>query len=110
LWEELLAALRGRGARLVRTLPLDETSAEGIAFLTRRGFVEVERAFGYVLDVAAFDAARVGDAEDRPTRGGLAVRTFVEVAASGPEALRATASTFPGAVHYPSTASSGAPA
>jgi GNAT superfamily N-acetyltransferase len=89
LWEELLAALRARCARLVRTLPLDQDSAECIAFLTRRGFVEVERAFRYVLDLAAFEAARFGDAAEAPTRSGLAVRTFVEVAASGPEALRA---------------------
>ena len=89
LWEALLAVLRARCARLVRTLPLDAGSAECIAFLTRRGFVEVERAFRYVLDLADFDAARFEGAEERPTREGLAVRTLVEVAASGPEALRA---------------------
>ncbi|HEV8635442.1 MAG TPA: GNAT family N-acetyltransferase [Chloroflexota bacterium] len=89
LWEALLAALRARGARLVRTPPLDAGSAECIAFLTRRGFVEVERAFRYVLDLADFDPARFGDAEERPTRGGLAFMTFVEAAAGGPGALRA---------------------
>ena len=61
---------------------------ESIAFLTRRGFVEVQRGFESRLDVAAFDFARFAGAEERVAGRGIILTTLAAERQRDPDALR----------------------
>ncbi len=86
--EALQAELRRRGATIVHAGVAKETMTESIAFLTRRGFVEVQRGFESRLDVAAFDFARFAGAEERVVGQGIILTTLAAERERDPDALR----------------------
>src|SRR3972149_6470462 len=65
IYDALLGELQRRGALAVRSGVAKETMTESVAFLTRRGFAEVQRGCESRLDVPAFDVARFAGAEER---------------------------------------------
>jgi mycothiol synthase len=77
LYAYLLASLRRRAADFVRA-EAAESAAAAVAFLTRRGFREVQRIWESRLDVTRFDFARFAGAEERVTAQGIAVTTLGE--------------------------------
>jgi mycothiol synthase len=84
----LLAALRARGALAARAGVHQETMAESIRFLTRRGFVETQRGWQSRLDVAGFDVAAFGGAETRVAQQGIALTTLEAARGNDPDVLR----------------------
>lgn len=87
LYERLVAELRAREALLART-GAKESMAESIAFLTRRDFVEVQRAWESRLDVAAFDFAPFAGVEERAAQQGITITTLAAERERDPDALR----------------------
>jgi ribosomal protein S18 acetylase RimI-like enzyme len=88
LFARLLAALRRREAVLVRA-EAPESAAAAVAFLTRRGFREVQRIWESRLDVTRFDLARFAGAEERAAAQGIVITTLgAEVARDRAGALR----------------------
>ena len=88
IYDALLGELRRRGALAVRSGVAKETMTESVAFLTRRGFAEVQRGFESRLDVAAFDIARFAGAEERVAAQGILLTTLAAERERDPEALR----------------------
>lgn len=86
LYDDLLAGLQERGARALRAEAKESTS-EGIAFLDRRGFDEVQRAWESRLDVAAFDPAPFAGAEARAADAEIGFTDLAAERARDPEAL-----------------------
>src|SRR5262245_20846232 len=58
LWQAALDELRAAGATAMHSNWFDAANEEVWRFLSRRGFVEAQRAHGSELDLAAFDPAR----------------------------------------------------
>ena len=87
LYERLLGELRGRGAIVART-EAKESMPDGIDFLRKRGFAEMQRAWESRLDVTAFDEAPFAGAEGRATELGIAFTTLAAERARDPDALR----------------------
>jgi ribosomal protein S18 acetylase RimI-like enzyme len=77
LYTQLIDTLRCREAVLVRT-DVAESAADAVAFLTRRGFREVQRIWESRLDVTRFDFARFAGAEERVAAQGIATTTLGE--------------------------------
>jgi L-amino acid N-acyltransferase YncA len=88
LYDRLLAELRRRGARRVRTRT-KASLTESLAFVAARGFVEVERDWESRLDLTAFDFARFAGATERVAAGGITITTLADERARDPGALRA---------------------
>lgn len=80
LYARLIAELRERDAWLVRT-DAKESQPHSVAFLTTRGFQDVQRAWESRLNVPAFDFTPFARAEARVTERGITLTTF---AAEGP--------------------------
>jgi mycothiol synthase len=87
LYAHLMAALRGRGAIAARASVEHETDAAAIAFLRRRGFVEVFRGWQSRLDVSAFNFARFAGAAPRVAQQGVRLTTLAAGLARDPEVL-----------------------
>ncbi len=87
IYEALLAELRRRGATALRSSVAKETMTDSVGFLTRRGFVEVQRGFESRLDVSAFDFARFAGAEERVAGQGIVLTTLEAERERDPEAL-----------------------
>jgi ribosomal protein S18 acetylase RimI-like enzyme len=77
LYARLLRALRRRKAVLVRA-EAAESAAAAVAFLTQRGFREVQRIWEARLEVGRFDLARFAGAEERAAAQGIAITTLGE--------------------------------
>ncbi len=88
IYQALTTALAQREARTVHSGVDRETMTDSIAFLTHRGFAEVQRGFESYLDVAAFDFARFAGAEERVAAQGIVLTTLAAERARDPEALR----------------------
>lgn len=86
LYERSLEELRSKGARQVRTWT-QETQAETLAFLQRRGFRELHRSWESRLEVTAFDRGKFADRWDVPE--GIEVTTLAAERAVGLDCLRA---------------------
>lgn len=87
LYEHLVTELRGREAMACRTA-VKESMASSVAFVQRRGFVEVQRAWESRLDVGAFDFAPFAGAEERAAAQGIMLTTFAAESARDPDAPR----------------------
>jgi GNAT superfamily N-acetyltransferase len=88
LYERLLAELRARGAIAVRAGVPWETEAQGIRFLTHRGFVEVRRGWQSRLDVTRADLARFAGAEVRVVSQGIVLTTLEAAQRRDPDVLQ----------------------
>jgi GNAT superfamily N-acetyltransferase len=77
LYATLTETLGERGALLVRS-DAQESHPEGLTFLLRRGFHEVQRAWESRLDVGAFDPAPFAGAEARVSAAGITFTTLAE--------------------------------
>lgn len=94
LYAHVLDALRARQATTVRTFVGNETEIASVAFLTRRGFVEVQRGWESRLDVGAFDFSRFAGAAERVAQQGIVITTLAALRARDPEAVRAAYDLF----------------
>jgi ribosomal protein S18 acetylase RimI-like enzyme len=88
VYDDLLAILAQRDARVVHADVAKETMTDSIAFLTHRGFAEVARGFESRLDVAAFDFARFAGAAERVAAQGIVLTTLAAERERDPDALR----------------------
>jgi GNAT superfamily N-acetyltransferase len=89
LFDHLMAELRRRDAAIVRS-EAKESLPGSLAFLARRGFVEVQRFWESRLDLAGFDPAPFAGAEARAAAAGVAFTTLAaEYARDGERAIRA---------------------
>ena len=88
LYERLMGELGERGAVVART-EVKESMADGVAFATRRGFVEMKREWESRLDVAGFDWTRFAGAAERAAAAGIAITTLAAERARHPDAVRA---------------------
>ena len=87
LWDHLRAELDERAARVVCLWARDRTACH--AFIARRGFAEVIRAFEQVLALATARIPLAG-ARERAAAAGIGVRTLAELrATAGESALHA---------------------
>jgi mycothiol synthase len=77
LYASVEAALRERGALSLRAVARGSQPA-CLAFLSRRGFVEVARAWESWLDVASFDFGPFAAAEGRIAGQGIRIATLAE--------------------------------
>lgn len=88
LYDHVMTELRRREATAVRTWVAKETMTESLAFLTHRGFREVQRGWESRLDVAAFDFNRFASAEERAAGQGITLTTLAAERAGDPGAPR----------------------
>jgi mycothiol synthase len=72
LYEALLEKIREREGKTVAAAA-KESMADGVRFLTKRGFREVKRDWESRLFVRGFDFARFGTADDRVTGQGVRI-------------------------------------
>ncbi len=93
LQERLLRALMQRGATAVRA-DAKETSADGVRFFARRGFVEAQREWESRLEVPAFDSAPFAGAAERVADQGITLTDLATERARDPESLRAVYDLF----------------
>lgn len=87
LYEEALRILRARDAKRIRA-GTKESMADGIEFLTHRGFTEVKRDWESRLPLATFDFAPFSGARERIEREGIRIATLAQELASDPSAAR----------------------
>jgi GNAT superfamily N-acetyltransferase len=76
-FERAVAAARERDGRLVIGTA-KESMSESVAFLTKRGCVERQRAWESRLDIDAFDLAKFKDAEPRVAKQGVRITTLTD--------------------------------
>lgn len=88
LMDEVLAALRARGAERV-TAYAREDRPRAIAFLARQGFAEYARDYESRLDVSAVDPGRFGGYADRAAALGVTITTLADEMARDPHCLGA---------------------
>jgi GNAT superfamily N-acetyltransferase len=86
LYDELAMAVRERGARALASAA-KESMADGVRFLTKRGYREVKRDWESRLFVKGFDFARFATADDRVTKQGIRIVTLADEMQRDPEAL-----------------------
>ncbi len=86
LYEKLLTMLRERHALLMRT-QAKQSMEDSVAFLTHRGFAEVETTWESRLDVPTFAFARFAGAEERVTDQGITITTLSDELARDPAIL-----------------------
>ena len=87
LYEDALSFCGSQGARRI-SARVREDCAEGLHFLTRRGFSEKHFSCEMALDLAAFDDAPFGDIEQRMAEIGIRLTCMAELGDT-PEARRA---------------------
>ncbi len=87
LFDDLVAALRPRGARWIRAQIKDSDQA-GIAFAQGNGAVELKRDWESRLDLAAFDPAPFAGAPTRAARAGVRITTLATEMENDPDAIR----------------------
>jgi GNAT superfamily N-acetyltransferase len=90
IYDRLIAELRARGAVAARAGVMRETATDGVRFLERRGFAEVQRGWGSRLDVESVDLARFTGADERVTAQGVTITTLAAERARDPQALHRT--------------------
>jgi len=77
LHDELAEAVRERGARTLASAA-KESMADGVRFLTKRGYGEVKRDWESRLFVKGFDFARFATADERVAKQGIRIVTLAE--------------------------------
>jgi GNAT superfamily N-acetyltransferase len=77
LYEAAIAALRARDA-MAATGGVKESMQDGVRFLEKRGWREVRRDWESRLQVAGFDFARFGSADQRIIQAGIRISTYAE--------------------------------
>ena len=87
LFDDLLTAVRPRGARWIRT-QIKESDRGSVAFARNVGAVELKRDWESRLDLAAFDAAKFAGAPARAIAAGVRITTLGEEMRSDPSAIR----------------------
>jgi len=88
IYDRLIGELRGRSAIAARAGVPRETEGDSIQFLTRRGFVEVQRGWQLRLNVTAVDLTRFAGAGDRAGIPGITFTTLAAEQARDPQTLR----------------------
>ncbi len=88
LYARLIEILAARDALAARASVPRETDTETLGFLTRRGFMEVQRGWRSVLDVAAFDFSAFATAGNRVAAQGISLTTLAKERARDGEALQ----------------------
>jgi GNAT superfamily N-acetyltransferase len=87
LFDDAVAALRGRGARWIRA-GVKESDAHSFAFAAHVGAVELKRDWESRLDLAAFDPAPFAAAATRAAAAGVRITTLADELRADPNALR----------------------
>jgi GNAT superfamily N-acetyltransferase len=87
LYDALLDQVRARNGKTVAAAA-KESMADGVRFLTKRGFKEVKRDWESRLFVSGFDFARFASAPDRVAKQGIRVTSLAEELQRDPEALQ----------------------
>jgi GNAT superfamily N-acetyltransferase len=87
LYEHAARVLRERGARRIRS-GTKESMADGVQFLTRRGFVESKRDWESRLSLRDFDFARFAGARERVEAQGIRISTLKDELAGDGDAAR----------------------
>jgi GNAT superfamily N-acetyltransferase len=87
LHEAAVKLLRQRNA-LAATAGVKESMTDGVAFTTKRGWVEVKRDWESRLVVAGFDFDRFAGATERVTAQGISVSTYADELARDADAPR----------------------
>ena len=87
LYEELAAAVTGRGGRAL-TAAAKESMADGVRFLTKRGYREVKRDWESRLFVKGFAFERFATADDRVAKQGIRIVTLADEMQRDPAALQ----------------------
>jgi mycothiol synthase len=87
LYEQVLEALRGRGARRIRS-GTKESMTDGLGFLLRRGFMEDKRDWESRLPLREFDFSAFAGARERVEAAGIRISTLADELASDPGAAR----------------------
>ncbi|MDQ2952771.1 MAG: GNAT family N-acetyltransferase [Chloroflexota bacterium] len=87
LYDAAIAALRARNA-LAATGGVKESMQDGLAFFTKRGWVEVKRDWESRLRVAGFDFEKFATADDRIAKEGIRIATYAEELARDAETER----------------------
>lgn len=87
LFEDAVAALRGRGARWVRA-NVKESDAHSVAFATRLGAVELRRDWESRLDLTAFDPAPFAAAPARVEAAGVRIIALADERRTDADAVR----------------------
>lgn len=77
LYDELASAVTERGARALGAAA-KESMADGVRFLTKRGYREVKRDWESRLFVKGFDFERFGTADDRVAKQGIRITTLAD--------------------------------
>ena len=87
LYEALLDKVRERAGRTVAAAA-KESMADGVRFLTKRGFHEVKRDWESRLFVKGFDFARFSTADDRVAKQGIRIVALADEMPRDTSALR----------------------
>jgi GNAT superfamily N-acetyltransferase len=87
LYDALLDKVRAREGKSVAAAA-KESMAEGVRFLTKRGFREVKRDWESRLFVKGFDFAPFGTADDRVVKQGIRITTLADEMERDPAALQ----------------------
>jgi GNAT superfamily N-acetyltransferase len=87
LYEALLEKVREREGKTVAAAA-KESMADGVRFLTKRGFREVKRDWESRLFVKGFDFARFAKADERVARQGIRITTLADEMQSDSSALQ----------------------
>lgn len=83
LYDAALSLLRQRGAIAARA-NTKESMTDGVAFLAKRGWVELKRDWESRLHVRGFNFARFAGAEERVKAQGIRVTTYADEARADP--------------------------
>ena len=86
LYDAVLDAVRARAGKTVAAAA-KESMADGVRFLTKRGFREVKRDWESRLFVKGFDFARFGQADGRVAKQGIRIATLEDEMERDSEAL-----------------------
>jgi GNAT superfamily N-acetyltransferase len=87
LYDELASAVAERGATALGSAA-KESMADGVRFLTKRGYREVKRDWESRLFVKGFDFARFTTADDRVATQGIRITTLADEMQRDPGALQ----------------------
>ena len=87
LYDELASAVIERKGRALGAAA-KESMADGVRFLTKRGYREVKRDWESRLFVKSFDFARFATADDRIAKQGIRITTLAEEMQRDPAALQ----------------------
>lgn len=87
LYDELAAAVTARDGKTLAGAA-KESMADGVRFLTKRGYREVKRDWESRLFVKGFDFQRFSSADDRIAKQGIRIATLADEMERDPAALR----------------------